>query len=266
MALFEPSDIGLPDRSPNSKLIVGDRGIAQSQGANGEFEVILEANNIGDIPIDINSSSIDGGIPIDIETQSANNITTDIAAQSVGNLETDIAAQSVENLDANIAAQSVGDLAVDIAAQTISELGIDIEAQTLGDVTIGGDADLPLNQEPGSGKVVYRRGAVASEADIDIGNVSNPLDLTQSNFSSGVRDAGGAEALAIEVIDDDGYTFNVEVDWYDDNGNITITHSPPSLTQVSDVEANLIMRSDKFELRIENNNGATSVHGTANAH
>lgn len=131
---------------------------------------------------------------------------------------------------------------------------------------IGGEDGLPISQETGTGKPVYRRGAEAAVADIDIGTASNPLDLTTGSFESGERNAGGAEALAIKLVDDTGGTFDVKVDWLNDDGNVTITEERAAMTNVSDLEANLIMRSDRFNLRVLNNSGATETHGTANAH
>lgn len=132
---------------------------------------------------------------------------------------------------------------------------------------VGNQQDV-LDQEPGSGKPVMRRGGPESEADIDVGTAASPIDLTGGDFESGSKNAGGAEALGGKFISDDNNTFSVEIDWLDDDGNVAITSSPASLTDVTDVEFNLVMRSDRFEVRLTDTSGGAqnNVHGTANAH
>jgi len=135
--------------------------------------------------------------------------------------------------------------------------------------SISGDQGDPMNQEPGSGKQVYRRGAGESQADIDIGAASSPRDLDGGNndFDSGAKNAGGAEALAGEITSDDSANFNVLVDWLDNDENVVITHDPASLQGVSDVEFNLVMRSDRFKVRVEDTSGGQNrIHGTVNSH
>lgn len=134
---------------------------------------------------------------------------------------------------------------------------------------VTGDQGDVMNQEPGSGKQVLRRGGPESEADIDIGTASSPVDLDGGNndFDSGAKNAGGAEALAGEITSDDGATFTVFVDWLNDSEEVVITHSPSGLTDVTDVDFNLIMRSDRFKVRVEDTSGGQNrVHGTMNAH
>lgn len=124
-------------------------------------------------------------------------------------------------------------------------------------------------REPSTGKGVVRRGAEAAESDIDIATKGSPRDLTSSDegtYESGQRDTGGAEAIGGHILDDNGNTFDVEIDWLDDEGNVLVTYAPSELTNVSDVTFNIVARSDHFELRVKDNSGATSVHGTANAH
>lgn len=132
--------------------------------------------------------------------------------------------------------------------------------------SISGSTGDVMDQEPGTGKGVYRKGAATEEADVDVGSVNEPLDLTAGNFASGQKDTGGAEALAGHIIDDNGNLFNVEIDWMDEDGNVLVTDSRDTLNGVSDVQFNLVIRSDHFEVRIEDNNGATAVHGSVNAH
>jgi len=130
---------------------------------------------------------------------------------------------------------------------------------------VGNEGDRE-KQEPGSGKPIIRRGAGEANSDIDIGSVSNTIDLTGGRFETDPRNAGGAEALALEIVDDSGGTFDVTVQWLTDDNSVAIEHTPPALTNVTDLEANLIMRSDRFKLIVENNSSATQVHGTGNAH
>jgi len=123
-------------------------------------------------------------------------------------------------------------------------------------------------QEPGSGKPVHRRGGDESQADIDVGTVASPVDLTTGDFNSGQRNVGGAEALAGDLISDDTNTFTVEVDWLDDDNNVTRTYSPSALTDVTEIQFNLIVRSDRFEVRVTDTSGGAqnNVHGSVNAH
>lgn len=133
---------------------------------------------------------------------------------------------------------------------------------------IAGDQGERMRQEPNTGKGIYRKGAEEAEADIDIATSSSPIDLTGADgpFESGQRSTGGAEALAGHILDDNGNTFDVRVDWMDDQGNVLVTDDRSSLTGVSDVKFNLVVRSDHFEVRVVDNGGATAVHGTVNAH
>lgn len=134
-------------------------------------------------------------------------------------------------------------------------------------VPVAGDQGNQIAQEPTSGKQVYRRGAVEAQADIDIGTNASPHDLNTSDFESGPKNAGGAEALAGEITSQDSATFSVKVDWLNDENEVIITHEPAGLTDVTDVNFNLIMRSDRFELRVTDTSGGQNrIHGTANAH
>ena len=132
----------------------------------------------------------------------------------------------------------------------------------------GSQGDL-TDQEPGTGKSIIRRGAGESNADIDVGTASSARDLiADGDFDSGAKNAGGAEALAGKFISDDSNTFSVFVDWLNDDDETVITSNPAALTDVTDVEFNLIMRSDRFKLRVEDTSaaGQNNVHGSANAH
>lgn len=130
-----------------------------------------------------------------------------------------------------------------------------------------GDEGDEIHQESGTGKQVHRKGAVSAEADIDIATSSSPMDLADGDFESDQRSTGGAEALAGEVVSDDSATFSVFVDWMDDDGNVLITHNPAALTDVTDVDFNLIIRSDHFEVRISDTSGGQNrIHGTINSH
>lgn len=142
------------------------------------------------------------------------------------------------------------------------------ERQDGSSIVVGDQGDA-INQEPETGKQVYRRGASEAQADIDVGTSSSPRDLiADGDFNSDARNAGGAEALAGKFISDDGNTFSVKVDWLNDDDETVITHEPAALTDVTDVEFNLIMRSDRFKVRIEDTSsaGQNNVHGTVNAH
>lgn len=133
---------------------------------------------------------------------------------------------------------------------------------------VGNQGDV-MDQEPGSGKQVLRRGGPESEADINIGTASNPLDLDggANDFDSGARNVGGSEAIAGEIISDDSANFNVLVDWLDANDNVVITHSPSAIQGVSDVEFNLVSRSDRFKVRVEDASGGQNrIHGSINSH
>lgn len=143
----------------------------------------------------------------------------------------------------------------------------DIERPDGARLNAGNEGDV-TDQEPGSGKPVFRRGADESNADIDMGTASSPFDLSDADFASGVRNTGGAEALAGEFTSDDSETFSVEVDWLNDDNEVVLTHTPSGLTDATDVDFNLIVRSDRFELRLTDTSGASqnNVHGTANAH
>lgn len=131
-----------------------------------------------------------------------------------------------------------------------------------------GDQGDPVSQEPDSGKQIQRKGAGAEEADIDIATSSSPHDLdADGDFETGQRSTGGAEALAGEIVSDDSATFSVFIDWLDDDGNVLITHNPAALTDVTDVDFNIIVRSDHFELRVSDTSGGQNrIHGTANCH
>lgn len=127
-----------------------------------------------------------------------------------------------------------------------------------------------MKQEPVSGKSVIRRGAAENEADIDIGTSNNPRDLDggANDFDSGARNAGGAEALVMQVTSDDNANFNIHVDWLDDDENVVITTSKSALQGTNDVElASLKMRSDRYKVRVEDASGGQNrIHGSINAH
>lgn len=132
---------------------------------------------------------------------------------------------------------------------------------------VGNTGD-PLDQESGSGKPVMRRGGDESNSDIDVGTTSSQVDLSNGDFDSGTKNAGGAEALAGKLVSDSSETFSVEVKWLDDNENTTIKATPSALTDVTDVEFNLIMRSDRFDVKVTDTSGNSpnNVHGSINAH
>lgn len=118
-------------------------------------------------------------------------------------------------------------------------------------------------------KSINRMGAGAEDADVDIGTSSSPHDLDSgnNNFSSGIRSVGGATELSGQIISDDNAQFNIKVDWVDDDGNVAITHAKPALQGVTDVYFNIIMRSDRFKLRVEDASGGQNrVHGSSNSH
>lgn len=127
-----------------------------------------------------------------------------------------------------------------------------------------------VRQEAVSGKQVYRKGGDADEADIDVGTEANPHDLDggSNDFSSDNKNAGGAGALVMQVESDDSASFNIHVDWLDDEENVVITTSKAALQGVTEVEkAALRMRSDRFRVRIEDASGGQNrIHGSCNAH
>lgn len=143
----------------------------------------------------------------------------------------------------------------------------DIQRRDGSRLSAGAEGDV-IAQEPGSGKAVHRRGADEANADIDIGTAASPRDLdADGDYESDNRNVGGAEALAGEVVSDDGATFTVYVDWLNDDNEVVITHSPSALTDVTDVDFNLIVRSDRFKVRVEDTSGGQNrIHGTINAH
>lgn len=130
-----------------------------------------------------------------------------------------------------------------------------------------GDQGTPVRQEEDSGKQIQRKGAGSTEADIDIATADSPLDLAGGDFESGQRSTGGAEALAGEIVSDDSATFTVFIDWLNDDGDVLITHNPAALTDVTDVDFNLIIRSDHFEVRVtDTSGGQNQINGSVNAH
>lgn len=133
---------------------------------------------------------------------------------------------------------------------------------------VGNQGD-PTAQEPESGKSVTRRGGTESEADINVGQAGAPRDLDggANDFDSGPKNVGGSEAIAGQVISEDDATFNVEIDWLDSDENVVLTHNPSALQGVTDVDFNVISRSDRFKVRIEDASGGTNnVRGSINAH
>lgn len=131
----------------------------------------------------------------------------------------------------------------------------------------GGEGDR-MAQEPTSGKGIYRKGAATEEADLDIAAANDTLDLTGDDgpYESGQKSTGGAEALAGHIVSDDGNTFDVRIDWMADDGTVLVTEDRAALTNVSDIQFNLVVRSDHFEVRLVDNTGAAQVHGSVNAH
>lgn len=147
-----------------------------------------------------------------------------------------------------------------------------VERPAYSKVIVGDQGDR-VNQEPDSGKQIIRRGAASGEADIDVGNPTTPHDLIgNGDYDSGPKNAGGAEALAglLNSLDDE--RFSVKIDWLNDEGDTTITSSPGALQNVDtskeDLSFNLIMRSDRFKVRIVDESGAAQneIVGTVNAH
>lgn len=135
-------------------------------------------------------------------------------------------------------------------------------------VTVGDQGDA-TNQEAGTGKNVIRRGGTEAECDIDVATVAEPHDLIDDgNFESGMRVTGGAEALAGDLISADGATFTVEVDWLNEDGEVLRTHDPSALQDVTELDFNLIVRSDRFEVRVMDTSGGAqnNIHGSINAH
>lgn len=132
-----------------------------------------------------------------------------------------------------------------------------------------GDNDEALNQEVGTGKAVFRRGAEEAQADIDIGSQSSPHDLIgDGDFTSGNRNTGGAEALAGFITSDDDRNFTITVTWNDSDNQSIISDSPDPLTQTSEVKFNLIVRSDRFDVTVTDESGAgqNNIRGSVNAH
>lgn len=135
--------------------------------------------------------------------------------------------------------------------------------------SVAGNQGNVMDQEPGSGKQVLRKGGAESEADINIGTAANPRDLNggANDFASGPKNVGGSEAIAGEIISDDAAQFNVLVDWLDADDNVVATHNPPAIQGVTDVQFNLVSRSDRFEVRVEDASGGQNrIHGSINSH
>lgn len=133
-----------------------------------------------------------------------------------------------------------------------------------------GDEGLLVFQEPDSGKWVYRKGGDESQTDINVGTASSPRDLiADGDYASGERNTGGSEAIAGEFSTDDGNSFNVEIDWIDEDGNVVETHDPnPGQDITGSFEFAWRIRSDRWELRVEDTSNAAqnNVHGSANVH
>lgn len=134
-----------------------------------------------------------------------------------------------------------------------------------------GDKGLRTAQEPSTGKPINRLGGESAQSDVDIGTADEPVNIGTggSKFESGTRDTGGAQELSGTVISDQSNTFNIKVEWQDDDGNSLREEAPSSLQGVTDVtEFNLIVKSDHFNLIVEDasGNATNEVHGSANAH
>lgn len=130
-----------------------------------------------------------------------------------------------------------------------------------------GNEGIAIDQEADTGKGLMRLGGDAAQADIDVGTAASPHDLQSGDYESGDKDAGGAQYLAGKLKSAQDANFTVTVDWLDDDGNTTISSSPSALTDTSDVEFNLLMRSDKFKVSItDTSGGANDLQGTINAH
>lgn len=133
---------------------------------------------------------------------------------------------------------------------------------------VGNQGDV-VAQEPSSGKQVHRRGGDESATDVNVGTVAEPRDLiADGDFSTGTRNTGGAEALAGEFVSTDSNAFNVLVDWLDADENVVHTHAPAPIQGVTDVDFSLRVRSDRWQLRVEDASGAgqNRVRGSANVH
>lgn len=120
-------------------------------------------------------------------------------------------------------------------------------------------------------KPVNRRGGTEEDTDVNMGTAASPVDIGSGgsgNFDSGVRNTGGAEAIAGEFESDDNNNFKVEIDWIDSNDNVVKTHAPSATNGVTDVEFSFRIRSDRWKLRVEDTSGANQnrVHGSANTH
>lgn len=138
-------------------------------------------------------------------------------------------------------------------------------------IPIVGDQGLRNRQEPTTGKPINRLGGESAESDVDIGTDAEPTNIGNngSEFKSGIRSTGGAQEITMTVVSDQSNNFDVNIDWYDENGNLLRTESPSPLQAVNDISnANIITKSDNFELRITDVSGAADneIHGTANAH
>lgn len=132
-----------------------------------------------------------------------------------------------------------------------------------------GDQGDPEAQEPETGKPVHRRGGTEEQCDIDVATASSPYDLiAEGDFESGMKNTGGAEALAGEIKSDDSNTFTVEVNWLNEDGEVLLTHSPAALVDATDLDFHLIVRSDRFEVCVTDTSGAgqNGIHGSVNAH
>lgn len=160
------------------------------------------------------------------------------------------------------------------SGQLLSQLtgneGIAIDQDSAGKLisVLQGSEGIAIDQEADTGKALMRLGGEAAQADIDVGDTGTPHDLTSADYTSGGRDAGGAQYIAGLIVSDQSNTFSVKVDWLDDDGNVTATTQPSALTDATEVDFNLRMRSDKFEVTISDTSGAANndIRGTINAH
>lgn len=115
-------------------------------------------------------------------------------------------------------------------------------------------------------KTVTRQGAAAAQADYDFNSydlVANDGFETDDN-----ADIGGTDIILFGIESDDNNPFTITVRFFDDDGNVVHSKSPPTMSNVTEVDRFIPVYGDIFDFKIVDKSGGqqNNITGSINAH
>jgi len=118
---------------------VGQLGVALEASSITDLPVDIVSNSVGDLGVSLNATNV-GDLPVSIAASEIESLPVEIAANTLGNVPIDLTAASVGDLGVSLNATNVGSLPVDIESNSVGQLGVDVEAQTLGSLGVDVEA------------------------------------------------------------------------------------------------------------------------------